>query len=42
MEWVDWFNRSCLHSRLGYVPPNEFEAAYSAHLSTPQLEPSPI
>ncbi len=42
MEWVDWFNRSRLHSRLGYVPPDEFEAAYYAHLSTPQPEPSPI
>ncbi|MFF0241160.1 integrase core domain-containing protein, partial [Rhodococcus pyridinivorans] len=42
MEWVDWFNRSRLHSRLGYVPPDEFEAAYYANLSTPQPEPSPI
>lgn len=36
------FNRSRLHSRLGYVPPDEFETAYYAHLSTPQPEPSPI
>lgn len=28
MEWVDWFNRSRLHSRLEYLTPDEFEAAY--------------
>lgn len=42
MEWVDWFNRSRLHSRLEYLTPDEFEAAYYAQPSTPQPEPSPI
>ena len=26
MEWVDWYNNRRLHSVLGYIPPNEFEA----------------
>jgi len=30
MEWVDWYNNTRLHSVLGYIPPNEFEAAYYA------------
>ncbi|NME79696.1 transposase [Rhodococcus sp. 105337] len=42
MEWVDWFSRSRPHSRLGYGPPDEFEAAYYARLSTRQPEMSPI
>ncbi len=41
MEWVDWFNTSRLHSRLGYVSPDAFEAAYYAQPSTPQPEMSP-
>ena len=32
MHWVDWYNKRRLHSRLGYVPPDEFEAAYYAHI----------
>ena len=31
LEWVDWFNHQRLLEPLGYVPPSEFEAAYSAH-----------
>lgn len=42
MEWVDWFDRSRLHSRLEYLTPDEFEAAYYAGPSTPQPEPSPM
>ena len=32
MEWVDWSNNRRLHSQLDYVPPDEYEAAYYAHL----------
>lgn len=28
MEWVDWYNNARLHSRLDYLPPAEYEAAY--------------
>jgi putative transposase len=41
MEWVDWYNRARLHSRLNYVAPDEFEAAHYAQQSTLQPEPSP-
>lgn len=34
-EWVDWYNTKRLHSTLGDVPPDEFEAAYHADLETP-------
>jgi len=34
-EWVDWYNARRLHSTLGDVPPDEFEAAYYAGLETP-------
>jgi putative transposase len=27
-DWVDWYNARRLHSAIGYVPPNEYEAAY--------------
>ena len=30
MEWVDWYNNARLHSRLGYLTPAEYEAAYYA------------
>jgi putative transposase len=35
MAWVDWFNSSRLHSALGDVPPDEFEAGYYASLNNP-------
>lgn len=41
MEWVDWFNASRLHSHLGYVSPDQFEADHYAQPSTPQPEMSP-
>ncbi|WP_442800020.1 IS3 family transposase [Nocardia sp. NBC_01730] len=28
MEWCDWYNNSRLHSRLNYLTPAEYEAAY--------------
>lgn len=34
-EWVDWYNSRRLHSTLGNVPPDEFEATYYANLQTP-------
>lgn len=30
MEWGDWYNNARLHSRLGYLTPAEYEAAYYA------------
>jgi putative transposase len=36
MEWIDWFNNRCLHGQLEYVPPDEYEAAYYAHLQASQ------
>jgi putative transposase len=45
MEWVDWYNNRRLYSRLNYIPPDEYEAAYYAHTqasqpATPQLPAS--
>ena len=28
LEWVDWFNKTRLHSKIGYVSPFEFERRY--------------
>lgn len=33
--WVDWFNARRLHSRLGDIPPDEYEAGYYADHITP-------
>ena len=33
--WVDWYNERRLHSTLGNVPPDEFEAVYYADHETP-------
>ena len=33
--WVDWYNARRLHSTLGDVPPDEFDAAYYAGYETP-------
>lgn len=41
MEWVDWFNRSRLHSTLAYISPDQIEAAYYAQEPTSQPEMSP-
>ena len=41
--WVEWFNARRLHSTLGNVPPEEFEADYYADLDTshqPVLTPA--
>ena len=29
--WINWYNRSRLHSTLGYLPPIEWEQHYSQH-----------
>jgi transposase InsO family protein len=34
MEWVDWYDNRRLHSRLRYIPPDEYEAAFYAHIHT--------
>jgi transposase InsO family protein len=36
MEWVDWYNNRRLHSGLDYVPPEEYESTYYAHLRASQ------
>ncbi|MGX1810884.1 IS3 family transposase [Nocardia sp. NPDC055321] len=33
MEWADWYNNARLHSRLGYLSPAEYEAAYYSQQS---------
>ncbi|GAB4098656.1 hypothetical protein GCM10028789_08190 [Sinomonas halotolerans] len=33
--WVDWYNNRRLHSTLGAIPPQEYESAYYADLTTP-------
>ncbi|PKG36709.1 IS3 family transposase [Psychrobacter sp. Sarcosine-3u-12] len=33
LEWVDWFNRTRLHSTIGYVSPFEFEKRYYDNLT---------
>ena len=32
LEWVVWFNKTRLHSTIGYVPPFEFEKRYYDNL----------
>ena len=32
LEWVDWFNKTRLHSTIGYVSPFEFEMRYYDNL----------
>lgn len=34
LKWVDWYNKSRLHSAIGYVTPNEAEEAFYASLNT--------
>ena len=39
MTWIDWYNNRRLHSVLGYIPPNEYEAIYYAQ--PVELQPGP-
>ena len=32
LEWVDWFNKTRLHSTIGYVSPFEFKKRYYDNL----------
>lgn len=32
LEWVDWFNKTRLPSKIGYVSPFEFEKRYYDNL----------
>ena len=32
LEWVDWFDKSCLYSTIGYLPLFEFEKRYYDNL----------
>jgi putative transposase len=41
MEWVDWYNNRRLHSRLGYVPPDEYEAAFYPHVDASRAGGAP-
>jgi putative transposase len=31
LSWVHWWNTTRLHSAIGDIPPDEFEAAHYAH-----------
>jgi len=37
LAWVDWYNNQRLHSTCEYLPPAEYEAAYTPDLMTPAL-----
>ena len=37
LEWVDWFNKTRLHSTIGYVSPFEFEKRYYDNLNLPGI-----
>ena len=39
LMWVDWYNNNRLHSSIGYLTPNEYEAAYYAE-TNPQNQPA--
>ncbi len=32
LKWVDWYNKTRLHSAIGYVTPHEAEEAFYASL----------
>ena len=41
LTYVDWFNTRRLHSELGDIPPNEFEANYYARPRAQTKTPTP-
>ena len=40
LGWVDWYNQRRLHSTLGNVPPDEYEATYYRQITASQPETS--
>jgi len=37
LNWVTWFNRSCLLEPIGNIPPAEFEALYEQSQETMKI-----
>jgi putative transposase len=37
-QWIEWYNARRLHSAIGHVPPNEYEAAYYTSMTEPGSE----
>ena len=37
LKWVDWYNKTRLHSAIGYVTPNEAEEAFYASLNAADI-----
>jgi Integrase core domain len=37
-QWIEWYNARRLHSAIGHVPPNGYEAAYYASIDEPGPE----
>ena len=33
LKWVDWYNKTRLHSAIGYITPSEAEEAFYANLN---------
>jgi len=38
IAWVQWYNAERLHSYLGNIPPEEFEASYYAESDVPSID----
>ena len=36
LKWVDWYNKTRLHSAIGYITPNEAEEKFYASLNAAQ------
>lgn len=37
LKWVDWYNKTRLHSAIGYITPNEAEEAFYARLNAVEI-----
>ena len=42
LGWVDWYNQRRLHSTLGNIPPEEYEANHYRQITTPQPAVTPV